>query len=421
MADVMISLHCGTMMQPAKEVQKYLHENGYSTWLCDDMEAGASYRLDISVAASTSKAVVLLINERWCMSAECQFEFNIALRKHFLKNAPALVAVLLEDFKVYEKYPIIDGFLCNFNGIVVNGGKLTPDYFPKIISSLKSFSVNPSGGGSKFILKDIGTKAAVPEPAAPTSTDKAGQFAPTVAAVVTPQEMASSGDYFFAFVNSLWRLNANDPTKYMSIASGWSGAIAATMCKGYLFAATKSGNMWKVDTNGQSAALEGTGWENSKAMVTCGGKVFVYRESLFAIDPETGKSSAVASGWGGTICACSVGEEMFAATEAGHIWRVKQDGTSSKLCTGGWHETKAMVGLGGKIYAFVNDMWVIDITTGTFTSIAKSWSGCIAACAVGGNIVAVTKAGNLWLVKTDGSNVKLEENWRDTKVLVSYN
>jgi len=143
------------------------------------------------------------------------------------------------------------------------------------------------------------------------------------------------------------------------------------MCKGVIYAATKSGKLWKIDVNGQYSEISSSGgWENTKVMVTCAGKVYAYVDSIMRIDPETNKVEAVASGWGGTIAACAIGDEMWVATKSGNIWKVKTDGSSTKIYSDGWNETKQLVALKGKVYAFVNALWIIDPVTNKYEKIS---------------------------------------------------
>lgn len=99
------------------------------------------------------------MNKQWCASKECEYEFNIALRTSFTNNGvPAFVPLLLEQFSVYKTYlsslllllvspllfsfsfffliysgyPIIHGFLCSTNGMVVTEHELSNATWGKI-------------------------------------------------------------------------------------------------------------------------------------------------------------------------------------------------------------------------------------------------------------------------------------------------
>jgi len=144
------------LLSTAQILQNFLQENGFSVFICDTIETSTNCR------NSAVKAYIVLINERWCISYESQLEFILTLRNNLVNESPIFVPVFFEDIKVYEKYPIVNSFLCNMNGIGVPGGNITPDFFQKIMEVFSAFHVVPSGVGLKFNKKE--------EELAPTAT-----------------------------------------------------------------------------------------------------------------------------------------------------------------------------------------------------------------------------------------------------------
>jgi len=78
--DIMISFNVRTARDLAVALKEKLHQHGYSTWLCLDMDVGSNFRSEIVLAATSSKIIIPLINEGWANSKECQYEINIAQR-----------------------------------------------------------------------------------------------------------------------------------------------------------------------------------------------------------------------------------------------------------------------------------------------------------------------------------------------------
>jgi len=79
--DAMISFHVGSMGKSAKIVQEHLKkELGFSTFICTDMKGGDRYRDQIVKAVKSSKYFIILLNEEWASSGECEDEYSLAKR-----------------------------------------------------------------------------------------------------------------------------------------------------------------------------------------------------------------------------------------------------------------------------------------------------------------------------------------------------
>jgi len=143
-ADVMISLNLATATDLARSFQRFIEAKGFSTWICLDASAGNQFRTDIVSAASKSAVFLAFINEAWAKSKECQFEFNVALRKNLTKGRPEIIPVIVGQFDL-DAYPAVDGMLCNTNALFLPNPDDSGDCFDKILHSINDHNVEPSG------------------------------------------------------------------------------------------------------------------------------------------------------------------------------------------------------------------------------------------------------------------------------------
>lgn len=110
--DVMISLHCASMTQSALSLKTYLGSfslftvhfaNGFvfhilriptpytesfglSIFVCMEMNGGAQFRNEIVSAVDSCKFFVILLNEQWALSGECEDEFSLAKRMNLTSH-----------------------------------------------------------------------------------------------------------------------------------------------------------------------------------------------------------------------------------------------------------------------------------------------------------------------------------------------
>jgi hypothetical protein len=84
---VMVSLHVSSMKSSVAELTKRLEAKGLATWSCLEVPSGANYRDHIFDAVSTCQFMVLLINQEWADSAECEDEFLLAKRLNLTSHA----------------------------------------------------------------------------------------------------------------------------------------------------------------------------------------------------------------------------------------------------------------------------------------------------------------------------------------------
>ncbi|GFH58912.1 hypothetical protein CTEN210_15388 [Chaetoceros tenuissimus] len=119
--DVMISLNCKTMLETAQRIRHFLETNGVKVWLCVNMAAGADFRDEIVAAVDSCEVFLPLINEAWCLSKECKYEFNYGFRKHLTSDTgvPYIVPMCFPDLD-WNAHGHVRALLANTNALVYN-------------------------------------------------------------------------------------------------------------------------------------------------------------------------------------------------------------------------------------------------------------------------------------------------------------
>jgi len=107
---VMISLHVGTMRESAQILASVLEKYGINVWICVNLLGGLDYRHEITEAVKRSNVMILLMNENWASSGECNDEFALAKRLNLTshesgrtpRTSPRLPILLPIAFKDLE-------------------------------------------------------------------------------------------------------------------------------------------------------------------------------------------------------------------------------------------------------------------------------------------------------------------------------
>lgn len=173
--DAMISLQCSSAEKIAKELNSFLRNKGYSTWICIEMQGGVTYREEIVVNASGSKTMIALMNVRWAESKECRYEFNIALRSQLTKGLPHIIPIVLESFD-FNTYPLITGVMANTNAIFYNP-KDPNSTWGQVVDSLSSVLVNPTTPEVKLsTVASFGGDESFPENVADWQSEHVGAW-----------------------------------------------------------------------------------------------------------------------------------------------------------------------------------------------------------------------------------------------------
>ena len=139
MPDVMISLHAGSSSSIAKQLDEQLRLYKFTSWMCLHMNAGLKYRREIVTYASRCKVMVILLNEPWAKSKECEFEANIAFRKLLVHGSPTIIPLVLQNFE-WGSYPHVDAIMLNTKGIVMEDHDIA-GLCQRLIKSLQSIDL----------------------------------------------------------------------------------------------------------------------------------------------------------------------------------------------------------------------------------------------------------------------------------------
>ena len=95
-----ISLCVRTEKEIAQNLVRYLQNRGKRTWCClNDINSGAIYRNEIVDGLDGTTYFICFLSKDWTESSECQWEYNIAERKHNVSNdkLPTIVPLILDD------------------------------------------------------------------------------------------------------------------------------------------------------------------------------------------------------------------------------------------------------------------------------------------------------------------------------------
>jgi len=403
------------MLKNAHALEDYLCKHGYTVFLCDNMSAGDNYRDAISFNAATCKAMVAFLNEPWCVSKECSYEFNIAMRKKFVKGRPELIPLILEDFGVYEKYPTIDGILCSVNGIWAKD-QLNEDIWNKVADALKTHSILPGAPASSSS-----------SPPAPSSSSASPAPLPDVsdAILAAVPHLNIKEEEVFVFCKDLWRFSSSDLSGDSEQVNpgefDFTDLCAACILGDKVYYASTDGYIYQLDkTNAEYNAISGESddWSSSTVMVAFDNRLFLFdsASTLSAVNPSTGEYVSFADSWDGVIDATVINKELWAVCKSGAIYAIAPDGKYRTVKDSGWERASAMVACGKYVYVFHDQIWRIDPVTGDEAMIGKdgeAWGKVRDASTFGDqSILAITTSGDLWQINPkDGQYILLSSNW----------
>jgi len=107
---IMISLHVSTMRETAQMLASVLTKYGFDVWICINLLGGMDFRHEITEAVKRCHVMILLMNESWASSGECNDEFALAKRLNLTshesgrtpRTSPRLPILLPVAFKDLE-------------------------------------------------------------------------------------------------------------------------------------------------------------------------------------------------------------------------------------------------------------------------------------------------------------------------------
>jgi len=119
--EAMISYHVDSSKDGAYILKLLLEsELGVKCWIChEDLRPGDHFRDIILERAVSCKYFIILVNERWAASRECQYEYNTVEYEHRKHNSPTIIPIFLDDMKWNNdgQYRHVKGIMANYQGI----------------------------------------------------------------------------------------------------------------------------------------------------------------------------------------------------------------------------------------------------------------------------------------------------------------
>ena len=102
-----------------------LKQEGFTTFICVDMDAGDKFREAITGNASNCKVMVVFLDESWAQSRECKSEFNCAYSCYTRHESPQVVPIVIGGFQwiVPETYSLAHCISSNFQCLCAQGGR----------------------------------------------------------------------------------------------------------------------------------------------------------------------------------------------------------------------------------------------------------------------------------------------------------
>jgi len=119
--NLMISINVRTLGETAKDLKTLIEENlNAKVWICTDMTGGQNYRDEIVKAIDKALVVILLVNDAWANSAECEDEYNYAKRLNLTSQSdprkPFLLPIAFPDLN-WQRHSHIRLLMSSTNAI----------------------------------------------------------------------------------------------------------------------------------------------------------------------------------------------------------------------------------------------------------------------------------------------------------------
>jgi len=144
--NLMISLHVRTLAQVASELKEQIEKTfNAHVWICTNMTGGQNYRDEIVKAIDKAYAVILLVNNDWAESAECEDEYNYAKRLNLTSKhnprKPLLLPIAFPDLD-WQKRSHVRLLMSSTNAIVIkNNSEIWPQLKASLEASIASETV----------------------------------------------------------------------------------------------------------------------------------------------------------------------------------------------------------------------------------------------------------------------------------------
>jgi len=148
-------------------------------------------------------------------------------------------------------------------------------------------------------------------------------------------------------------------TRFMGareLGKGWDKVVAAVSdrSQGCIYAIGPSkgglGTIWRFDEEGRAVTLMSDAkWKTAKKMVLVGDDLFVFAESIWRVDKQSGIHVEVSQGWKDTLAVAADEERIYVVTktgmmpQSGSLHCVDLEGRSELLSNDNWGLCTAML------------------------------------------------------------------------------
>jgi len=118
---IMVSFNVATLGSFANTMYTSLERDERTCWICtQSIPLGVEWRDAIQSAVERSSHFVMLINDEWLKSGECQHEYKIALALYNKHKRPKMLPVIFPDVQKKMNTGVLLGIAANFNCINVD-------------------------------------------------------------------------------------------------------------------------------------------------------------------------------------------------------------------------------------------------------------------------------------------------------------
>lgn len=217
----------------------------------------------------------------------------------------------------------------------------------------------------------------------------------------------------------------------VSKEGGWNGCRLPLYYKGLIYVISNgSGHIFVWNPRDKSfKTLSKDNWAGTRGFVVYKDNFYLICDKIYKMDPTTGQYSQCSkeSGWGtigtGTPYVFNNKVLMTDAMSGNFFAWNPEDGSYSVVASGDWRTTNCFCELNGRLFAFCNAVYEVDISTGKYSQISTgygSWAGSQNCVVRGGNLLVFHKVVSdkvkyayIWKFNlNDGSSTKItEDNW----------
>ncbi len=167
----------------------------------------------------------------------------------------------------------------------------------------------------------------------------------------TTRALVSCQKRLFAFCDGLHEVNPQNGTCVLKELKWGEGTVAAVGHNEFIFA-VKGSNLWKVPLgDGESQRLSDDNWVTTRALVSCGGELFVIGGALHQVNVNTGACVLLEKEWGPETLAAVAHNGKIYAVKGKKLWAYAPGGAVSILISSNdWDSTRALISCNGRLF-----------------------------------------------------------------------